>query len=64
MSEDIHESEEYQKFVESMIPHCRCDFDKPCDGVLAGGPCDLKMWQIADFWDCWKRGDEQTKNPD
>lgn len=31
---------EYQKFVESMLPHCKCEIDQPCDGVLAGGPCD------------------------
>jgi hypothetical protein len=35
------ESEEYQRFVESMIPHCHCrERDRPCDGVLAGGLCD------------------------
>lgn len=32
--------EEYQRFVESMVEHCRCEFDRPCDGVLAGGLCD------------------------
>ena len=38
---DITEDEEYQKFVESMVPHCRCTAQpRPCDGVLAGGLCD------------------------
>lgn len=32
---------EYQQFVASMVPHCRCkEGNRPCDGVLAGGPCD------------------------
>lgn len=38
---DITEDEEYQKFVESMVPHCHCAGQhRPCDGVLAGGLCD------------------------
>jgi len=40
--EDPHQTEEYQKFVASMVPHCHCEPNerRPCDGVLAGGPCD------------------------
>lgn len=34
------DSPEYQAFVESMVPHCRCANNRPCDGVLAGGLCD------------------------
>lgn len=56
---DAHESEEYQKFVESMVPHCRCEFDQPCDGVLAGGPCDQRR-RHNDHLD----GEEQNQNPD
>lgn len=37
---DPYQSVEYAKFVESMIPHCRCSHDRPCDGVLSGGLCD------------------------
>ena len=38
---DITEDEEYYKYVESMVPHCRCTAQpRPCDGVLAGGLCD------------------------
>lgn len=37
---DITEDEEYAKFVESMVPHCHCARNRPCDGVLAGGLCD------------------------
>ena len=39
-SEDIFNSEEYEKFVLSMIPYCHCEGERPCDGVLAGGLCD------------------------
>lgn len=38
---DPFQSEGYQRFVESMVPHCHCaDRFRPCDGVLAGGLCD------------------------
>jgi hypothetical protein len=38
---DITQDPEYQKFVESMVPHCHCaERHRPCDGVLAGGLCD------------------------
>jgi hypothetical protein len=40
-SEEIFNSEQYAKFVESMTHLCHCrSQDKPCDGVLAGGLCD------------------------
>lgn len=44
--EDPYQSEEYQKFVESMVPYCRCtpEANRPCDGVLAGGLCDDLHW--------------------
>src|ERR1051325_5575556 len=33
---------DYQAFVEEMAKLCRCTplSDRPCDGLLAGGPCD------------------------
>lgn len=38
---DITDDPQYQAFVESMVPHCRCrSSDVPCAGVLAGGLCD------------------------
>ena len=38
---DPFESEEYQRFVESMVPYCHFKASNcPCDGVLAGGLCD------------------------
>lgn len=38
----LYETEEYQAFVASMVPHCHCRANNcPCDGVLAGGPCDM-----------------------
>lgn len=33
-------SEQYQKYIAACAKHCRCEFDSPCDGVLAGGVCD------------------------
>jgi hypothetical protein len=39
-SEDLFNSEAYEKFVESMVSYCHCSSCRPCDGVLAGGLCD------------------------
>ena len=36
---DIADDPDYQAFVAEQVKHCRCSH-KPCDGVLAGGPCD------------------------
>ena len=42
LESDPHQSEDYQRFVASMVPHCQCRANNcPCDGVLAGGPCDM-----------------------
>lgn len=42
--QDFHSegSEDYQRFLDSMIRYCHCSpkFGGPCDGVLAGGLCD------------------------
>lgn len=39
--EDPFQSEDYVRFVESMVPRCHCsERYRPCDGVLAGGLCD------------------------
>lgn len=48
--DDPYQSEEYQKFVESMIPYCRCSHDQPCDGVLAGGICDNVQRETDTTW--------------
>lgn len=47
MSDNPYQSEEYQKFVESMAQHCHCEpaSNRPCDGVLAGGPYDGMDWR-------------------
>jgi hypothetical protein len=37
-----YDTPEYQAFVESMVKHCCCEYDKPCEGVLSGGLCDRK----------------------
>ena len=40
---------DYQAFVESQLPHCRCrSGDRPCDGVLAGGLCDERRDDLVD----------------
>ncbi len=37
---DMTEDPAYHAWAESMAVHCRCSHNCPCDGVLAGGPCD------------------------
>lgn len=55
--EDPYQSEEYQKFVASMVPVCQCRANNcPCDGVLDGGPCD--MIQEEEPFDRWEEDDE------
>lgn len=51
--DDPYESEEYQKFVASMAKHCHCRANNcPCDGVLAGGLCDMVQEEpVAESWD-------------
>jgi len=51
--EDPYQSEEYQRFVESMAEHCHCTpgHHRPCDGVLAGGICDDMQWENDDRGD-------------
>lgn len=49
-------TEEYQKFINSMIPLCRCSHDQPCDGLLAGGPCDNNQ---GSFDDDYRDDDEE-----
>jgi len=36
---DIADDPDCQAFVQEQAKHCRCSHG-PCDGVLAGGPCD------------------------
>lgn len=39
--QELVDDADYQSFVNSMAQHCRCASSyRPCDGVLAGGPCD------------------------
>ena len=37
---DMTDDPAYHAWIESMAKHCRCSHNCPCDGVLAGGPCD------------------------
>lgn len=57
LNEDHYLSDEYQKFVASMVEHCRCcERNRPCDGVLAGGVCDGVM--ESEFQDSFEDRDE------
>lgn len=42
--ENPHDDPAYQQFVEECAKVCQCceecGHSRPCDGVLAGGPCD------------------------
>jgi len=66
-TQDPFESKEYQQFVESLAQECRCApccQSTPCDGLLAGGPCDSMRCDCSqgfdadeedreDYWDDW-----------
>lgn len=59
MTEDPYESVEYQKFVEEQAQYCFCEPSdmRPCDGVLAGGPCDRNIDDHEEFSDEWEEDD-------
>lgn len=51
------EEEQYEAFVQSMVPFCHCEFDCPCESVLCGAMCDEKKYaDDDDFYD--EREDE------
>jgi hypothetical protein len=53
VSPEISEEEAYQKFVSECVKHCNCEVNQPCDGVLAGGPCDRQKATPDDRdWHC------------
>jgi len=57
VDEDPYQSEEYQKFVESMVQYCHCcERNRPCDSVLAGGICDGV--KESEFWDSMDDDDD------
>ena len=36
--------QEYERFISEMVKHCCCRAENcPCDGVLAGGMCDMDI---------------------
>lgn len=43
-TDNPYDSPEYQKFVEEMARECKCEppGERPCDGILAGGLCDMR----------------------
>jgi hypothetical protein len=57
---DPFESLEYQSFEEEQAKHCRCTHNRPCEGVLAGGPCDewIDDEDEDDYDDEWWEDDE------
>lgn len=54
-----YDTPEYQAFVEEMAKDCKCYplEVRPCDGLLAGGPCD-RMGQDSDFWEVRHREED------
>lgn len=62
MSPDI-DTPEYQKFVEEMAVECHCYpiEVRPCDGLLAGGPCDRQgEHHDTEFYDNQDRMGEEA----
>jgi hypothetical protein len=49
--DNLSENPDYQEFVQSMVKFCHCEYDKPCDSVLAAGPCEKKKFSIDDLFD-------------
>jgi len=49
--DDPEHDPDYQEFVDSMVKFCSCDYDRPCDSVLAAGPCERKMREDLDHPD-------------
>lgn len=39
---ELEDDPDYQAFVASMVKYCSCEYDCPCDSVLAAGPCERK----------------------
>lgn len=61
---DPFQSEEYVKFVESMVPLCHCKpSNRPCDGVLAGGICDGMVDDPEPEELDWDFNDQETFQP-
>lgn len=56
MKDDPANDPDYQAFIASMEKFCRCDYDRPCDGVLAGGLCDETREEMDDeCHELWRR---------
>ena len=51
MSDGLADDPDYQDFVFAMERFCHCDYDRPCDGVLAGGLCDGREEQVDEYND-------------
>ena len=47
----LDEAEEW--FVAEQAKHCRCTYG-PCEGVLAGGPCDEIIYEDDEDEDGWE----------
>ena len=46
---DPLEDPKYQEWLEEMAKHCPCTpaYNRPCEGVCAGGLCDDEQWDDA-----------------
>lgn len=49
--ENPNDTPEYQSFVSEMAKYCKCEFDQPCDGVLAGGICERRTHRDSDSYE-------------
>jgi hypothetical protein len=43
LEDDPFDDPAYQQFVEEMAEECSCEYDAPCDSLLAGGPCECRL---------------------
>lgn len=58
--EDPYATPEYQAFLEDVAKYCRCEYGKPCDGVLAGGMCDGLTLDERDYWSGWEEWENEN----
>jgi len=51
ISSELADDPDYQEFLETMSRYCHCEYDKPCDSVLAAGPCERKQRESLDTYE-------------
>ena len=56
---DWTETPEYAAHCEELAKYCKCRY-KPCDGCLAGAPCDADMYGDGrEGWDLYCSEDDE-----